>query len=318
MKKIWLLWAVLAISMATCMTFAQNVWWISVSFCNDGKQTKSLSMMADAGVDTEICMDFANSSENDVTINYGFVDGTVTADQYKNKACKNEWDIEKFGQYVTQDTKEILVPSMQVVRQKAHVKFPAWLSGLINWCLTYYVKNEWWSDGSMFNVLIRKASFVDVLVWWEMKRWLQLSESDPVSYTYDKKTKNYTVYVSLDNLWTVDESVSLSGTISNNFGYTADIETVQDKIPSDSTAKLALNVWEIPRYKMTYHIDLSVVSTPSFVFSEDLVPDNLKQSKNIDISLSIFVFPRVVIYGLIWLIVLILIIRFLAKHLSFK
>lgn len=318
MKKIGLLWLAFVLSMFVPMTFAQDIWWVSVTFCNDWKTVKSLSMVAEAGMESEICMDFANSSQSDVTINYWFVDGTVTADQYKNKACQNEWDIEKFWQYVTQDTKEILVPAMQVVRQKAYVKFPAWLSGLMNWCLTYYVKDNSWSEWSMFNVLIRKASFVDVLVWWNMKRSLKLSESEPVSYTYDKKTKTYTVQVSLDNAWNVDESVSISWIISNSFGYSADLPLVEEKLPSDSSSKLSLNVWELPWYKMTYDIDLNIVSNPSFVFSEDLVPDNLKWPMNLDVSLSIFVFPWVLVYGLIWLIVLILIIRFLAKHISFK
>jgi prepilin-type processing-associated H-X9-DG protein len=35
-------------------------------------------------------MEFYNTSADDVTINYGFVDGSVTADEFKNKACKNE------------------------------------------------------------------------------------------------------------------------------------------------------------------------------------------------------------------------------------
>ena len=317
MKKIGLLLSALAVSVFTCATFAQDVWWVSVTFCNDDKQTKSLSLVAEAGMDSEICMDFANTSDSDVKITFGFVDGTVTADEYKNKACQNEWDIEKFGQYVTQDTHEILVPAKQIVRQKAHAKFPAWLSGMMNGCLTYYVKNEA-SNDAMFNVLIRKASFVDILVWWDLKRWLDLSTSETVSYNYDKSTKTYTVLIPLDNLWNVDENVSVSGTISNSFGYKADISEISEKVVSDSTTKLAINVWKVPRYKMSYNVDLHVVSNPSFVFSADLVPDNIKQPKNIDVSLSIFVFPWSLVYCLIGLIILIIIIRILAKHLSFK
>jgi len=35
-------------------------------------------------------MEFSNFSDDDVDISYGFVDGVVTSDKYKSKACKNE------------------------------------------------------------------------------------------------------------------------------------------------------------------------------------------------------------------------------------
>jgi len=56
---------------------------------------------------------------------------------------------------------------MSKVRQKAYIKFPAGLTGMVNGCLTYFVSNAKDTttiDSAMFDVLVRKASFIDVLV----------------------------------------------------------------------------------------------------------------------------------------------------------
>jgi len=317
MKKISFLSFILAFSFLSICS-AQDVGWISVYFCNDWESTKSLNLVAQAGIESEICMDFANSSENDITINYWFVDGTVTADEYKNKACLNEWDIEKFGQYVTQNVNEIVVPSMQVVRQKAYVKFPVWLSGMMNWCLTYYVKDDWWQGEWMFNVLVRKAAFVDVLVGWEMKRDLKISDKNLFNYTYDKKTKKYNLEVIVDNLWNVDENVVITWEISNGIWFINEFTSDKERVVFDSTENFDIELWELPWYKMNYKVTLHVVWNPEFTFSPDLVPDYLKEPTTIDLSFSIFVFPWVLVYCLGWLIILIILISFLAKHLKFQ
>ena len=317
MKKFGIVSLISALGLLSLCT-AQDLWWISVSFCNNWESTKSLSIVSEVGTESEICMDFANTTEQDVTINYWFVDGTVTADIYKNKACLNEWDTEKFWQYVTQDSKELFIPAKQVVRQKAHVKFPLWLSGMMNWCLTYYVKDNQWQSDWMFNVLVRKALFVDVLVWWEMKRDIKLSDSNSYSYTYDKESKSYKMQIDFDNLWNVDELISITWTISNSFWFSRDFTIDATKLISDGSEKIELDLWDLPWYKMNYKVTAHVVWTPTFTFSSDLVPDELKQPITIDLNLSIFVFPWLLALCFVWLIILIILIKFLSKHLKFQ
>jgi hypothetical protein len=43
---------------------------VSVNFCNADNNTKSLSMILDSGKEGEICLEFSNYSETDVSINY--------------------------------------------------------------------------------------------------------------------------------------------------------------------------------------------------------------------------------------------------------
>lgn len=63
---------------------------ISVKFCNDEALTKELNIQATTDKDYEICMQFSNSMNRDITIQYGFVDGVLTNDIFQNKACTTD------------------------------------------------------------------------------------------------------------------------------------------------------------------------------------------------------------------------------------
>jgi hypothetical protein len=78
---------------------------------------------------------------------------------------------------VRQDVSEINIPAMTKVKQKAYVKFPSGLTGMVNGCLTYFVANAkdiTTVDSAMFDVLVRKATFIDVLVGGSLSRSLKL------------------------------------------------------------------------------------------------------------------------------------------------
>ena len=318
MKKLLSLLAWICALCIASFSYAQDIWWITVRFCNGTESTKNLNMVLESGKEWEICIDFINGSADDITIKYGFVDGLITADEFKNKACENEWVGDKFGQYVTQDTDHITINAMSSVRQKVKVKFPFWLSWMINWCLTYYVWEETTSSDSMFNILVRKAQFIDILVWWELKRNIKLSEETPFTYVYDKNSKWYDIELWLQNAWNVDENVTVEWTVTNKFWFSKNLQSEEQKILSESAEKIVLKIWKLPRYKMQYNVDLNVISNPNFIFSTDLIPDNLKGPMEIPLHLSIYVFPRSLVYILIWLIVLIILIRWFSKHLKFK
>lgn len=274
--------------------------------------------MAEEWINTEICMDFYNTSADDITIKYGFVDWSVTADEFKNKACKNEGEIDNFWQYLTQNNTEILVPAWWSVRQKAYAKFPVWLSWLIHGCLTYYVKNDdAWQSNNTFNVLVRKAAFIDVLVWWNLERSLKISQ-DSVSYNHNTNKGTYDVSIKVENKWNIDEMLSFVGKVSNKLWYSATISGDSQKILSDDSGIIQFELKDLPRYKMSFDIDLHIVSDPVFAFNPDMVPDDMKWSNEMNLHLSIFVFPWVLIYSVLWFLLLCLIISYLSKHLSFK
>lgn len=322
MKKLLLF--ILPLFLLFAWVFAQEttIWDISVEFCNGDNITKSLAMVLDSGKEWEICMEFSNYSENDINIKYWFVDGVITADKYKSKACKNESDKTNFGQYVTQDVDSINIPSKTKVKQKAYIKFPAGLTGMVNGCLTYFVSDASDTtniDSAMFDVLVRKASFIDVLVGWELSRSLKLSnENGAIKSFYDKEKDVLVLEVVLENEGTVNEWVIMDVKVSNIFGYYSVASGEVIKALSDDKSVLRMEIKDIPWYKGLFNIDMNISSTPDFDFDPDSIPEEMKEEIMIQAETSIFVFPWMIVYGLIGLIILIILIKFLAKHLKFK
>lgn len=303
--------------------FAQDsrVWDVAVQFCNGDEPTKNLSMVLEWGMEKEICMDFSNYSNSDVTIKYGFVDGTIAQWTPPLKACKDEWETAEFGQYVTQDTDTITILSWQTVRQKAKIKYPAWFSGMINGCLTYYIlwdQSNVWDEDNMFSILVRRAKVINVLVGGELKRDVQFSDDNSLSYYYDSKANQFVINISLTNAWNVDENVSVSGVVSNSFGYNKEISLENIKVVSDSKKDIQIIVDELPWYKLSYNADLTLVWNPEFAFDPATLPDSVKEPMTIHLSLDMFQFPWILLVYLLWWIVFIVLVCFLAKHLKFQ
>ncbi len=322
MKRKFLSW-LLAWLCVMSFTFAQNtsVWDVTLRFCNDDAETKNLSLVLEGGKESEICMDFVNTSDNDVTIKYGFVDGTIAQWDTPKKACMDEWVKEKFGQYITQDTDTITILAGETVRQKAKIKYPSWFSGLVNGCLTYYVADAQQNitdDDSMFSILVRRATFVDVLVWWELSRNIKLSEKNPVSSHFDRDSDKFIIDINLSNLWNVDESVFVSGIVSNSFWYEKLIELNDILVKSDSDQTIQVEIDDLPRYKLSYHADLLLISNPKIPFDTTTLSDDIKWPVTINVAVDLFQFPRIILLCVIWGIVVVLLVVYLWKHLKFQ
>jgi hypothetical protein len=92
----------------------------------------------------------------------GFVDGTVTNDQQKNKACMQQWQDKNFWQYVTGFVSSMLVSAQTTVLRHATLQLPKWAAWIINGCLVYYTKSVAMWGGINFSILMRKAKFIDI------------------------------------------------------------------------------------------------------------------------------------------------------------
>lgn len=320
-RKIWVL--MLSLFVFVLPVFAQDatVWDVEVQFCNNDEKTKNLSMVLEWWIENEICMDFYNYSNNDVTLKYGFVDGTIAVGDTPKKACKNEWEWEEFGQYVTQDTDTITVLAWETVRQKAKIKYPAGFSGMINGCLTYSIvwnESNIGNDDNMFTILVRRAKFIDVLVGGELKRNIQFSDDNSLSYSFDSKANQFVINISLNNAWNVDENLKISWVVSNSFGYNKEILVENIKVLSDSKKDIQIVVDELPWYKLAYKADLTLVWTPEFAFDPATLPDSVKEPITIHLSLDMFQFPWIILVYVLLGVVFIVIVCFLAKHLRFQ
>jgi hypothetical protein len=68
-------------------------------------------------------MQFTNLGAEPITIQHNFVDGTITNDASKNKACKDESYRENFGKYVSGDMAPFTLTPGQRVTRYADLQF---------------------------------------------------------------------------------------------------------------------------------------------------------------------------------------------------
>lgn len=136
---------------------------VEIDFC-DREWEKNIEYTLTPGWIQDICYKATNYSDKDITVTVGFVDGAFTNDEWKNKACKQQGEIEEFGKYVTWYTETFTVEANNIRYQHANLQLPKETKWIVNGCLVYYTKGvEMWGQMN-FTVLMRKAKFIDVNV----------------------------------------------------------------------------------------------------------------------------------------------------------
>ena len=58
---------------------------IDIKFCENDAKTKQYTFFA--GQSQDICLEIRNTADKDILLSWDFVDGTLTNDQRKNRAC---------------------------------------------------------------------------------------------------------------------------------------------------------------------------------------------------------------------------------------
>ena len=134
---------------------------IEIDFCDKPGEKTVLYTIA-PGWKQDICFKASNASDKDIQVTIGVVDGTVTNDQRKNKACMQQNEDKKFWKYVTGYTGTFTVPAKNIAYQHATVQLPKTVSWTVNGCLVYYTKGVEMGWQMNFTVLMRKAKFIDV------------------------------------------------------------------------------------------------------------------------------------------------------------
>lgn len=135
---------------------------IEVRFCQSDAKTKKFAITA--GLPEEICLEIVNSADKDILISMDFVDGTLTNDQWKNRACLDNNAKELFGQYMTGVESSFVIPAKGTVVKHPILTYPKGTKGTILGCLVYYTQwvSLWWAMD--FNILVRRAKFIDVII----------------------------------------------------------------------------------------------------------------------------------------------------------
>ncbi len=145
---------------------SKNIQDIEVNFC-DNYDSKSIKYEMSFWKKQDICLNLFNGSDSDVVVNLWFVDGMLTNDQRKNRACGNADDIDVFGQYVTGYNAKILLKKDETKTEYAKIIYPEniIISGNnIEWCLVYSLSadNESWKINQWFDIVVRKAKFISL------------------------------------------------------------------------------------------------------------------------------------------------------------
>ncbi|MEI7563565.1 MAG: hypothetical protein WCJ39_08270 [bacterium] len=121
---------------------SSNIENIRIQFCN--YDYKLIRYKLSPGKAQDICLKIGNNANKDISINIEFVDGTVTNDKSKSRACKANGDNKVFGQYVSGIISPIIVPANGSIIRHATLQYPPETKGDISGCLVYYS-----SDGTM-------------------------------------------------------------------------------------------------------------------------------------------------------------------------
>lgn len=143
---------------------SRNIQDIDVSFC-DKYWGKAVSYDVSLWKKYDICLNLFNGSDQDVIVNLWFVDGMLTNDQRKNRACGNNDDIDWFGKYVTWYEINIPLKKDETKTEMAHLELPRDFSmtgSSLEWCLVYSLSSDTVnSSGSVwFDIVVRKAKFI--------------------------------------------------------------------------------------------------------------------------------------------------------------
>ena len=139
---------------------------VDINFCeNDG--AKWVEYTYKLWSSQEICFTITNWSDKDVAINVSFVDGMLTNDQWKNKACWQAGDTDNFGQYVTWFPATIHLQKGVSKTEYAKVRLPKDISlswSTVHGCLVYSLLSdgETSSINQWIGVVVRKAKFIDL------------------------------------------------------------------------------------------------------------------------------------------------------------
>lgn len=321
--KVWpsIIWFSVFLFFST-FVFWQSISDIDANFCNDGILSKDLTFSTNSAKLNEICTKFTNNTQKDISIKIWFPDGTITNDEYKKQACKWEWNIEDFWKYIIQKNKIVTIPAKESIIEKNYIRFPWWFSWIVHWCQTYFLDTTDSDAPNLVNIVVRKRSYIDILVWWKFKREIVLERLNKVNNLWTNKKINTTfnldstlsLKLSFKNSWDIDESFIWSGKIFNKFWFSKDFDIKQTKLISNSKEVLIANMGRLPFYGWVFQIQISWNIQPQIDFNKESLDSKLKDPINIEEETTIIIIPR----NIIILIIVIIIMIFTIKHFKKK
>ncbi len=262
---------------------ANSIGEIEMRFCNTitGQDTKELLLTGESQQAIPLCIALYNKSTTATSISINFVDGTITNDGSKKKACLEEWTRQMFGQYVTwiQTQTPYTLAWKSYLTLTGDIVFPAGYVGEVIGCLTYAIDDQQQKTWAI-NVFVRKANIIIVSLSGEIHRaidflaatsWSSYADNlstNPQVMIHRDEDGHYILWFSLINNGNITESPTLQGTIENTRWRSQDLDITSKEIAAWIQSDYTHDI-QLPRYGGTYTLTLSGHSLPIF-----LLPDS--------------------------------------------
>jgi len=276
---------------------AESIWDVSVSFCNNTTWAdgKSMNFVAQAWVPYEFCLEIANTSKEKFSLSLWFVDGEITNDELRNKACSNQWSL--FAPYVDFSEKSLLLSSWSVIQRTWMLSFPLGYSGEVHGCLVYHIldqKKMIEQNGSSFDIIVRKANFMDGYVVGEFKRSIEFNRS-LVSHYIDKEDSSLIILLPFVNSWVLPEFLQFTWILSNILWYERLI-TSSKIIDYWTSSVVEFRFADIPFYKGVYKFSFWWNSVLDTKLDLSYVPEEYKQKIDFSYDTKIILVPWMLIF----------------------
>jgi len=304
--------AVCYLLLSLCSAQDFQLW--EIKFCNNWETTNELDLVTKAWEEASICIDFANTTPRDMTINVDFLDAIITQDKLNNRAC-NPADKPKtsFGNFMIDYEKVLTIPWNSTVQKIYNIKLPIWFKWISHGCVAYnMVQTGKQVNQTMLNVIVRKVKFIDILVW-EAQVKSQISIWS-IKKIKTWKTTNFQIW--FKNIWNTAQTVTVSWTISNIFWFKQPLKFDKNTIdiPPNEEMQMQTNNEKLylPFYKWFFTIHFGVTNKPNFNFNitNTSAPQQVALGWKFALSKMIFI-PN---YYVIWVILLLIYVNFLRRR----
>lgn len=277
-------------------------------FCNDGLDnvTKSLNAAVEQWKPFKVCAVRKNNSTSDLELTIDLPFATYTPQW--DKTCGKDLTFENFIPE-SESLKGLTIPAGNQFIQEFDVNFPIWVNGKQDWCLVFNVAppafKEW---QSWLMPRIRKWFFMNFFVWeaGDIKNEVKVENIK----TSLNSNKELILNFDVANVGNVENTINVSGTISNMFWFKKEFEIIWWVVIPERSLSLEANLWPVPSYGWLFSIKFAVNTTPHFIYdiSQSNIDPSILEEKVINVKTTHFEMPWLIL----WIVILVILLLAIA------
>lgn len=284
------------------------LWLLSFGFCNEGLDTvtKSINATVEQWKPFKVCTVRKNNSTSDLEITIDMPFAIYTAQW--DKTCGKDLTFEGFIPE-SKDLKTLTIPAGNQLVKEFDINFPIWLNGKQDGCLVFNVAppafKEW---QSWLMPRIRKWFYMNFFVWeaGDIKNEVKVENIKTSLNSNKELILNFDVM----NVGNVEDTINISWTISNIFGFKKEFEIIWWVVIPERSLSLETNLWPVPSYGWLFSIKFAVNTTPHSIYdiSKSNIDPSILEEKVINVKTTHFEMPWLIL----WIVILIILLLAIA------